>query len=96
MKVFALLRIAPMKDNPGVVRLPVDNESDLIWIFDMAKARPTKDSYNVSYTLRDDVTNDEIIVVNMNWENRSVEEVKNNINTWLRASGLDLEVVDKK
>jgi hypothetical protein len=32
----------------------------------------------------------------MNWENRSLEEVKNNLNTWLRAANLDLEVVDKK
>ena len=62
----------------------------------MAKASKTRDSYNVSYTLRDDDTNDDIIVVNMNWENRTVEEVKNNLNTWLRASGLELEVVNKK
>jgi len=74
----------------------IDNKSELIWSFGMAKASKTKDSYNVCYTLRDDDTNDDIIVVNMNWENRSVEEVKNNLNTWLRASGLKLEVVDKK
>ena len=62
----------------------------------MAKANKTKDNYSVSYTLRDDNTNDDIISVNMNWENRSLDEVKNNINTWLRAANLDLEVVDKK
>jgi len=62
----------------------------------MAKASKTKDSYNVSYTLRDEDTDDDIFVVNMNWENRSVEEVKANLNKWLRASGLELEVVDKK
>lgn len=62
----------------------------------MAKANKTKDNYNVSYNLRDDNTNDDIISVNMNWENRSIDEVKNNLNTWLRAAGLDLEVVDKK
>jgi hypothetical protein len=62
----------------------------------MAKANKTKDNYSVSYTLRDDNTNDDIISVNMNWENRSIDEVKNNINTWLRAANLDLEVVDKK
>lgn len=61
----------------------------------MAKIK-TKDNYNVSYNLRDDNTNDDIISVNMNWENRSIEEVKNNLNTWLRAAGLELEVVDKK
>jgi hypothetical protein len=62
----------------------------------MAKANKTKDNYSVSYTLRDNETHDDIVSVNMNWENRSPEEVKNNINTWLRASNLDLEVVDKK
>jgi len=62
----------------------------------MAKSSKTKDSYNVSYTLRDEDTNDDIFAVNMNWENRSVEEVKANLNKWLRASGLELEVVDKK
>ena len=61
----------------------------------MAKNK-TKDNYNVSYTLRDDNTNDDILCVNMNWENRSLEEVKANLNTWLVASGLNLEVVDKK
>ena len=62
----------------------------------MAKESKTKDNYSVSYTLRDNNTHDDIISVNMNWENRSLEEVKNNINTWLRAANLDLEVVDKK
>jgi predicted transcriptional regulator YheO len=62
----------------------------------MAKTNKTKDNYNVSYALRDNETHDDILCVNMNWENRSLEEVKNNLNTWLRAANLDLEVVDKK
>lgn len=62
----------------------------------MAKVSKTKDNYSVSYTLRDNDTHDDIVCVSMNWENRSLEEVKNNINTWLVASGLALEVVDKK
>jgi hypothetical protein len=62
----------------------------------MAKEKKTKDSYSVSYTLRDNDTHDDIVCVSMNWENRSPEEVKVNLNTWLVASGLSLEVVDKK
>ena len=62
----------------------------------MAKTTKTKDSYNVSYTLRDANTHDDIICVSMNWENRPIEEIKENINTWLVASGLALEVVEKK
>lgn len=61
----------------------------------MAKSSKTKDTYNVSYTLRDANTHDDIVCVSMNWENRSIEEVKANLNTWLVASGLALEVVDK-
>jgi|CryBogDrversion2_2_1035213.scaffolds.fasta_scaffold26540_2 hypothetical protein len=61
----------------------------------MAKVNKTKDSYNVGYTLRDANTHDDIVCVNMNWENRPIEEIKENINTWLRAIGLDLVVVDK-
>ena len=61
----------------------------------MAKVK-TRDSFNVSYTLRDDSTNDDIKTVNMNWENRSLDEVISNLNVWLNASGLNnLEVVQK-
>lgn len=61
----------------------------------MAKIK-TKDSYSVEYTLRDDNTNDDIIRLSMNWENRSLEEVKNNLNKWLVSVDIPLEVVDKK
>jgi hypothetical protein len=61
----------------------------------MAKSK-TRDSYNVNFSLRDDSTNDDIKTVNMNWENRSVEETVSNLNTWLNAIGLkDVEVVFK-
>jgi len=61
----------------------------------MAKVK-TRDSFNVSYTLRDDSTNDDIKTVNMNWENRSLDEVISNLNVWLTASGLNnVEVVLK-
>lgn len=61
----------------------------------MAKIK-TKDNYSVEYTLRDDNTNDDIVRVNMNWENRPLEEVKTNLNKWLVAIDIPLEVVDKK
>jgi hypothetical protein len=61
----------------------------------MAKIK-TKDSYSVEYTLRDDNTNDDIVRVSMNWENRSLEEIKSNINKWLVSIDIPLEVVDKK
>jgi hypothetical protein len=61
----------------------------------MAKIK-TKDNYSVEYTLRDDNTNDDIVRVSMNWENRSLEEVKNNLNKWLVSVDIPLEVVDKK
>lgn len=61
----------------------------------MAKTK-TKDNYSVEYTLRDDNTNDDIVRVSMNWENRSLDEVKNNLNKWLVSVDIPLEVVDKK
>lgn len=61
----------------------------------MAKIK-TKDNYSVEYSLRDDNTNDDIVRVSMNWENRSLEEVKNNLNKWLVSVDIPLEVVDKK
>ena len=42
-------------------------------------------SYNVSFSLRDKNSGDDVKVVNMNWENRSNEEIQQNINTWLTA-----------
>ena len=61
----------------------------------MAKIK-TRDSYNVSFSIRDDSTNDAIKTVNMDWENRSVEEIISNLNTWISAIGLkDVEVVLK-
>ena len=61
----------------------------------MAKSK-TNDSYNVSYTLRDNSGGDDIISVSMNWENRDLEEVKKNFNTFLTSIGVDLVVIDKK
>jgi hypothetical protein len=61
----------------------------------MAKSIKTKDSYSVSFTLRDYNTSDDIMRVSMDWENRSPEEVKNNLNKWLVSIDIPLEVVDK-
>jgi hypothetical protein len=62
----------------------------------MAKAKELNESYRVGYTARDRKTNDDIINLEMNWENRDLEDVKKNLNTWLTAIGLPLDVVDKK
>ena len=61
----------------------------------MAKSK-TNDSYNVSYTLRDNSGGDDIISVSMNCENRDIEEFKKNFNTFLNSIGVDLVVTDKK
>lgn len=58
----------------------------------MAKVK-TRETFNVSYALRDDDTNDDIKTVNMNWENRTVEQSIANLNVWLKAIGIeDVEV----
>ncbi len=62
----------------------------------MAKAKELNESYSVGYIARDRKTNDDIINLQMNWENRDLEDVKKNLNTWLTAIGLPLDVVDKK
>ncbi len=62
----------------------------------MAKAKELNESYRVSYTARDRKTNDDIMNLEMNWENRDLEDVKKNLNTWLTAIGVPLDVVDKK
>ena len=50
---------------------------------------------SVSYRLDDANTNDTMRDVSMNWANRSPEEVRANLNIWLTACGLDMEVVTK-
>jgi hypothetical protein len=61
----------------------------------MAK-KTTTEGFNVGYWCRDKNTNDDIKNVSMNWENRSVEEIRDNLNTWLVATGYsELQVVLK-
>lgn len=54
----------------------------------MAK-KTTNEGFNVSYYCRDKNTNDDIKNVSMNWENRSADEIRDNLNTWLVAAGYD-------
>lgn len=57
----------------------------------MSKAKTT-DYMNVSYRLDDASSNDTIRDVSMNWANRTQEQVAENLNIWLTACGLDLQV----
>jgi hypothetical protein len=52
----------------------------------MAK-RTTNENFNVSYYCRDKNTGEDIKNMTMNWENRSIEEIIDNLNTWLTAAG---------
>jgi len=61
----------------------------------MAKNKTT-DYMNVSYRIDDANTNDTALDVSMNWANRTPEETCANLNTWLTACGLPLQVSIKK
>lgn len=61
--------------------------------------RPEKklnENWNVQYYARDAQTNEDVLNLTMSWENRDIEGVKKNLNTWLSAIGLALTVIDKK
>jgi hypothetical protein len=61
--------------------------------------RPEKklnENWNVQYYARDAQTNEDVLNLTMSWENRDIEGVKKNLNTWLSAIGLALTVTDKK
>jgi hypothetical protein len=61
----------------------------------MAK-KTTNENFNVSYYLRDKNTSDDIRNISMTWENRSLDEIIDNLNTWLTAAGYpELVVVHK-
>lgn len=62
----------------------------------MPKNRKISESYSVSYTARDVDSSDDVKAISMNWDNRSIDEVKDNLNTFLLAIGCQLEVVEKK
>jgi hypothetical protein len=58
----------------------------------MAK-RTTNENFNVSYYCRDKNTGEDIKSMTMNWENRSTEEIMDNLNIWLTAAGYSNLVV---
>jgi tRNA threonylcarbamoyladenosine modification (KEOPS) complex Pcc1 subunit len=62
----------------------------------MKNNKKQNESWNVSYSARDAQSGDDIMSLNMGWENREVASVQANLNTWLRAIGLPLEVVETK
>lgn len=61
----------------------------------MAKQK-ANENWNVQYYSRDSQTNEDILNLTMSWENRDIEGVKKNLNTWLSAIGIPLQVTDKK
>ena len=54
------------------------------------------ENWNVQYYARDSQTNEDVLNLNMSWENRDTESVKKNLNIWLSAIGIPLAVTDKK
>jgi tRNA threonylcarbamoyladenosine modification (KEOPS) complex Pcc1 subunit len=61
----------------------------------MAKAKQNE-RWNVSFTATDSNSNDTIKDLTMNWENRDLDSIKANLNTFLGAIGVALEVVERK
>ena len=62
----------------------------------MAKQSKLNENWNVQYNARDSQTNDDIVSLNMSWENRDIEGIMTNLNTWLIAIGVPIKVVDDK
>lgn len=62
----------------------------------MAKSPKQNERWNVSYCATDQNSNDTIKDLNISWENRDIESIKNHLNTFLNAIGVALEVVDRK
>lgn len=50
-------------------------------------------SYNLSYTSRDEDTRDTNRDISFNFDNPNIEELTDNLNTWLQAIKLPLKVV---
>jgi hypothetical protein len=61
----------------------------------MAKQK-INESWNVQYYSRDAQSSEDILNLNMSWENRDIDGVKKNLNIWLSAIGIPLQVTDKK
>ena len=54
------------------------------------------ESWNVQYYARDTQTNQDVLNLTMSWEFGDTESVKKNLNTWLAAIGIPLQVTDTK
>lgn len=50
---------------------------------------------SLSYNLRND-DGDDIININISWENGDLNTLQANLNTWLRSMGVPLKVVANK
>ena len=48
---------------------------------------------DLSYSERNSDSGDDIINVNINWENGNLESLQTNLNTWLRSIGVPLKVI---
>jgi len=62
----------------------------------MGKQVKLNESWNVQFYSREASTGEDVGSVSMNWENRDVETVMKNLNTWLTAVGIPLKVVESK
>ena len=63
----------------------------------MAKSeRKLTESWNVQYYARDTQTNQDVLNLNMSCELGGIESVMRNLNTWLSAISIPLQVTDKK
>ena len=54
------------------------------------------ESWNVQYYARDTQTDQDVLNLTMSWEFGDTESVKKNLNTWLAAIGIPLQVTDTK
>ena len=54
------------------------------------------ENWNVQYYARDAQTNQDVLNLTMSWEFGDTESVKKNLNTWLSAIGISLQVTDIK
>ena len=59
-------------------------------------AKKLNESWNVQYYARDTQTNQDVLNLTMSWEFGDTESVKKNLNTWLSAIGVSLQVTDIK
>ena len=87
--------VEPLTVNQVVAGSSPADGANFLGTTKMAKAKLTSDYMSVSYRLDDKHTNDTIKNIDMNWYNRTEEEIMENLNTWLTACGFNLEVKSK-